>query len=45
MAPVLVAPPRARTAAGLYVPVVGGPVFGIVLGGLHDLVLRPADTL
>lgn len=35
----------AATAAGLEVPVVGGPVFGIVLGGLVGAVLRPGPTL
>ncbi len=33
------------TFAGLEVPVVGGPVFGIVLGGLLGAVLRPGSTL
>lgn len=31
------------TAAGLEVPIVGGPVFGIVLGALLATVLRPGD--
>ena len=33
------------TFAGLEVPVVGGPVFGIVLGGLLGTVVRPGATL
>jgi len=33
------------TVGGLGVPVVGGPVFGIVLGGLVGVVLRPGTTL
>lgn len=35
----------AATAAGAEVPVVGGPVFGIVLGVLVATVLRPGDRL
>lgn len=33
------------TAAGIEVPVIGGPVFGIVLGVLVATVLRPGDRL
>lgn len=33
------------TAAGHEVPLVGGPVFGIVLGVLVAIVLRPGETL
>lgn len=33
------------TAAGTEVPVIGGPVFGIVLGALLAAVLHPGDTL
>ncbi|OJY40324.1 MAG: hypothetical protein BGP03_00145 [Pseudonocardia sp. 73-21] len=33
------------TLAGIEVPVVGGPVFGIVLGVLVAAVLRPGETL
>ncbi|RZT75541.1 integral membrane protein, partial [Pseudonocardia sediminis] len=33
------------TVAGLEVPVVGGPVFGIVIGALVATVFRPTETL
>jgi uncharacterized integral membrane protein (TIGR00698 family) len=42
---VAVAVAAVATLAGTEVPVVGGPVFGIVLGVLVATVLRPGDTL
>jgi len=33
------------TVAGTEVPIIGGPVFGILLGGLVGAVIRPGNTL